>query len=78
MIGALCELSINVLGFCLKLRFKDIVGKRVIVVMGYIYPNQYEFYFYGGKDSIPRSMLIAPAGHYVNYQNKKKRGVISL
>ena len=40
MIGALCELSIYVLGFCLKLRFKGIVEMGYIVKIDYMYPIQ--------------------------------------
>ena len=39
MIGALCELSIYVLGVGLKLRFKGAVGMVYIVGMGYIVPH---------------------------------------
>ena len=44
MIGALCEFSIYVLGFCLKLRFKGVVGMGYIVGIMYMYPIRYKVF----------------------------------
>ena len=44
MIGALCELSIYVLRFCLKLRFKDIVEMGYIVEIGTCIPISTRFF----------------------------------
>ena len=41
MIGALCELSIYVLWFCLNLRFKGVVVMVYIVVVVYIHVDHY-------------------------------------
>ena len=69
IIGAICELFIYVLGFCLKLRFKDIVWMGYFVIQHVFLP------FKVGKTRlIPRSKLITPERNIINYQNKKKRG----
>ena len=74
MIGALGELSPYMLWFCLSMRFKGCVRA--------IYKSERStcrslgtrfFYFYSGKDLIPRVILITPEplSELSNYEIKK-------
>ena len=69
IIGAICELFIYVLGFCLKLRFKDIVWMGYFVIQHVFLP------FKVGKTRlIPRSKLITPERNIMSTTKIRKRG----
>ena len=73
IIGAICELFIYVLGFCLKLRFKDIVWMGYFVIQHVFLP------FKVGKTRlIPRSKLITPERNIMSTTKIRKRGGISF